>query len=256
MSSGAESATGVRRYKVGDVSFLANIASRDKRSTKREHKTMDQPQALHAGASPPRLVVCLGLAGLFMYERLDLSGTTLAATVENANGAVYVVSDAETRQLAAGEQLQKGERVRTAKDSNAVLRLADGSTVEMRERSEFSVSENMRGVTVRLDRGDVIVEAAKQHNGRLYVQTPDSLVSVKGTIFAVESGTKGSRVSVVEGEVKVNHAGKDETLLPGDQTTTNPSLDKTPVAAKRCVEPQRRALCESRFGTGETATRR
>ncbi len=175
------------------------------------------------------LVVCLGLAGMFMFERLDLSGRTLAGTLENADGAVYVVSDTQSRQLAAGEELQKGERVRTAKDSNAVLRLADGSTVEMRERSEFSVTENRRGVTVRLERGDVIVEAAKQHNGRLYVQTPDSLVSVKGTIFAVESGMKGSRVSVVEGEVAVNHGGKDETLNPGDQTTTNPSLDKTPV---------------------------
>lgn len=176
------------------------------------------------------LVIGFALAGLFLYERVDLSGRTLAATVENANGEVYVVSDAQvSRQLTAGEQLQKGERVRTAKDSNAVLRLADGSTVEMRERSEFSVTENMRGVTIRLERGDVIVEAAKQHNGRLYVQTPDSLVSVKGTIFAVESGTKGSRVSVVEGEVKVNYAGKDETLLPGDQTTTTRSLDKTSV---------------------------
>lgn len=175
------------------------------------------------------VVIGLGLAGMFAYERLDLSGRTLAATVDNANGEVYVVSNTGSRQLAAGEQLQKGEHVRTAKDSNAVLRLADGSTVEMRERSEFSVSENMSGVTIRLDRGDVIVEAAKQHNGRLYVQTPDSLVSVKGTIFGVEAGTKGSRVSVVEGEVKVNHGGKDETLLPGDQTTTNPGLDKATV---------------------------
>lgn len=175
------------------------------------------------------LVICLGFAGLFVSERFDWSGRTLAATVENANGAVYVVSDAQSRQLAEGEQLQKGERVRTAKDSTAVLRLADGSTVEMRERSEFSVTENRRGVTIKLERGDVIVEAAKQDKGRLYVQTPDSLVSVKGTIFAVESGTKGSRVSVVEGEVEVNHAGKDETLLPGDQTTTSRSLDKMPV---------------------------
>ncbi len=173
-----------------------------------------QPRAFIGGLSKAKaarwsvaaaLVVCLGLAGMFVFERLDLSGRTLAATLENADGAVYVVSDAGSRQLAAGEQLQKGERVRTAKDSNAVLRLADGSTVEMRERSEFSVSENRRGVTVNLTRGDVIVEAAKQHDGRLYVQTPDSLVSVKGTIFAVESGTKGSRVSVVEGEVEVNH---------------------------------------------------
>jgi hypothetical protein len=174
-------------------------------------------------------VICFGLAVMFVSQRYDWSGTTLAATLENANGAVYVVSDAQSRQLAAGEQLQKGERVRTAKDSNALLRLADGSTVEMRERSEFSVSENRRGVTVNLERGDVIVEAAKQHNGRLYVQTNDSLVSVKGTIFAVESGTKGSRVSVVEGEVQVNHQGKDETLLPGDQTTTSRNLERIPV---------------------------
>jgi hypothetical protein len=175
-------------------------------------------------------VVCVTLAGMFLYERVDLSGRTLAATVESADGAVYIVSDNGSRQLAPGEQLKKGETVRTAKDSGAVMRLADGSTVEMRERSEFSVTENMRGVTVHLDRGDVVVEAAKQDNGRLYVQTPDSLVSVKGTIFAVESGTKGSRVSVVEGEVKVDHAGKQETLLPGDQSTTSANLDKTTVA--------------------------
>ncbi|HEV7698820.1 MAG TPA: FecR domain-containing protein [Pyrinomonadaceae bacterium] len=175
------------------------------------------------------VVICVGIAGLFMYERLDLSGRTLAATVDNANGDLFVISDSQARKLTVGDQLQKGELVRTARDSNAVLRLADGSTVEMRERSEFAVTENMRGVTLRLDRGDVIVEAAKQDSGHLFVQTPDSLVSVKGTIFAVESGTKGSRVSVVQGEVKVNHAGKDETLLPGDQTTTNPGLEKTSV---------------------------
>lgn len=175
------------------------------------------------------LVLCLGIGGLFLYERVDISGTTLAATVENADGEVFVVSDSQTRQLTAGEQVKKGESVRTAKDSNAILRLADGSTVEMRERSEFSVSQNMRGVTLNLDRGDVIVEAAKQDKGKLFVQTPDSLVSVKGTIFAVESGTKGSRVSVVEGEVKVNHANKEETLLPGDQATTSANIDKAPV---------------------------
>lgn len=167
------------------------------------------------------VVIGVGLAGLFAFERFDWSGRTLAATLEDTNGAVYVVKDGDNaRLLAPGAQILKGERVRTSKNSTAVLRLADGSSVEMRERSEFSVSENRRGVTIALDRGDVIVEAAKQDRGRLYVKTPDSLVSVKGTIFAVESGTKGSRVSVVEGEVKVQQNGKDETLLPGDQTTS------------------------------------
>ncbi|HEX7178009.1 MAG TPA: FecR domain-containing protein [Pyrinomonadaceae bacterium] len=175
------------------------------------------------------LLLCFGLAALFFVERLDLSGSALAATVESADGDLYRVSETESRALRTGEQIQKGERVRTSKDSNAVLRLADGSLVEMRERSEVSITENMKGVTVKLERGDVAVEAAKQREGHLYVATPDSLVSVTGTIFFVGSGTKGSRVSVVEGEVHVNHAGKDDVLHPGDQVTTNARLEAVPL---------------------------
>jgi hypothetical protein len=99
----------------------------------------------------------------------------------------------------------------------------------MRERSEVSITENMKGVTVKLERGDVAVEAAKQHERHLYVATPDSLVSVTGTIFFVGSGTKGSRVSVVEGEVHVEHDGKDDVLHPGDQVTTDARLEPVPL---------------------------
>jgi ferric-dicitrate binding protein FerR (iron transport regulator) len=175
------------------------------------------------------LLLCFGLAAMFYVERLDLSGSTLAATVESADGHLYRVSETESRALRTGEQIQKGERVRTSKDSNAVLRLADGSLVEMRERSEVSITENRKGVTVKLERGDVAVEAAKQRERHLYVATPDSLVSVTGTIFFVGSGTKGSRVSVVEGEVRVNHAGKDNVLHPGDQVTTDAHLEAVPL---------------------------
>lgn len=175
------------------------------------------------------LLLCFGLAASFFVERLDLSGRTLAATVESADGHLYRVSETENRALRTGEEIRKGERVRTSKDSNAVLRLADGSLVEMRERSEVSITENGKGVTVKLERGDVAVEAAKQRERHLYVATPDSLVSVTGTIFLVGSGTKGSRVSVVEGEVRVNHAGKDDVLHPGEQVTTNAHLEAVPL---------------------------
>ena len=112
-----------------------------------------------------------------------------------------------------------------------MLRLADGSLVEMRERSEVSITENRKGVTVKLERGDVAVEAAKQRERHLYVATPDSLVSVTGTIFFVGSGTKGSRVSVVEGEVHVNHAGQDN-VAPRRQVTTNARLETVPLTRK------------------------
>ncbi|HEY0077549.1 MAG TPA: FecR domain-containing protein, partial [Pyrinomonadaceae bacterium] len=175
------------------------------------------------------LLLCFGLAALFYVERFDFSGTTLAATVESADGLLYRVSETESRALRTGEEIQKGERVRTSKASNAVLRLADGSLIEMRERSEVSITENRKGVTVKLERGDVAVEAAKQRERHLYVATPDSLVSVTGTIFFVGSGMKGSRVSVVEGEVLVNHGSKDDVLHPGDQVTTNARLEPVPL---------------------------
>jgi len=175
------------------------------------------------------VAIAVAVGALFFSNRLP-SGPALAATVESTSGALYRLTDAGTLAMAVGEEIGKGVRVRTAKESGAVVRLADGSRVEMRERSEFSISENGQGVTLHLDRGDVIVEAAKQGAGHLFVATPDSLVSVKGTIFAVGSGTKGSRVSVVEGEVHVNHAGADKVLLPGDQTTTGASL--VPVSVK------------------------
>jgi hypothetical protein len=176
------------------------------------------------------LLLCFGLAGLLLAERFDFSGSTLAATVESADGQLYRVSETESRALQTGEEIQKGERVRTSKDSAAVLRLADGSLIEMRERSEVSITENRKGVTVKLERGDVAVEAAKQREKHLYVATQDSLVSVTGTIFFVGSGMKGSRVSVVEGEVHVNHAGMDNVLHAGDQVTTSTRLEPVPLA--------------------------
>jgi hypothetical protein len=200
------------------------------------------------------LVVAVAVGALFFSNRFVDTGGALAATVESTSGALYKVTDAGTLAMAVGEEIGKGVHVRTAKDSGAVVRLADGSRVEMRERSEFSVSENGQGLTLHLDRGDVIVEAAKQGAKHLYVATPDSLVSVKGTIFAVGSGTKGSRVSVVEGEVHVNHSGSDKVLKPGDQTTTGASL--VPVSVSADVAWSRNAARYAKMVTELSALRK
>ncbi|HEU4433008.1 MAG TPA: FecR domain-containing protein, partial [Pyrinomonadaceae bacterium] len=151
------------------------------------------------------------------------------ATVQAAEGQVYQIADTETATVAAGAKLQKGERVRTAKDARAVVRLGDGSTIEMRDRSELYLTKSGKETTIHLSRGNIVVEAAKQKDGKLYVESGDSLVAVTGTVFSVNNGTKGSRVSVIEGEVNLNHAGKDRSLRAGEQATTNPSISLIPV---------------------------
>jgi hypothetical protein len=167
-----------------------------------------------------------------LVRRILPFGNAVNATVEVASGSVYRVTDSDMQIINVGESIKRGEKIRTGKDATAVLKLDDGSLVEMKDRSEFSLSRNPDGTTINLDRGNVIVQAAKQGTHHLYVATDDSLTSVTGTIFSVNHGTKGTRVSVVEGEVHVNYSGKEDVLKPGNQTTTQVSLEKVPVQAE------------------------
>ncbi len=187
-----------------------------------------QPVVLRWGIAAA-LIIGVGLLALPLIQRYSPFGGELEATVQAADGQVYQIADTRSAQVTAGEKLQKGDRIRTAKDAHANIRLGDGSTIEMRERSEFFLTKNGQGTTIHLNRGAIIVEAAKQKNQHLFVATGDSLVSVTGTIFSVNNGTKGSRVSVVEGEVHLDHANHDIVLHSGEQATTNASIDKIPV---------------------------
>lgn len=169
--------------------------------------------------------------GLVVWFAIVQSGPRSGhAVVQAVNGTLYAVSPAGLRVMKAGEDLPDGVEIRTALDSLATVALRDGSTLEMRERSGFSTSQSGNEITVHLDRGSVIVQAAKRRSGHFYVATADCRVAVTGTIFSVTSGVKGSRVSVLEGEVHVNHDNQEKILHQGEQTSTNETVD--PVSLK------------------------
>src|SRR6476661_7335534 len=174
------------------------------------------------------LVIGLGLLAIPFVQRFWPYGQ-FDATVQAAEGQVYQVADTSTAAVSTGAKLQQNEKVRTAKDGHAVVRLGDGSLIEMKDRSELYLTKAGKNTTIHLSRGNIVVEAARQKDGQLFVESGDSLVSVTGTIFSVNNGTKGSRISVIEGEVNLNHAGSDRVLRPGEQTTTNPSITTIPV---------------------------
>ena len=184
------------------------------------------------------LVIGFGLLAVPMIQRYWPYGN-FEATVQAAEGQVYQVGDSQTSAIASGARLAKGERVRTAKDAHAVVRLGDGSLIEMKDRSEFYLTRNGQGTTIHLNRGSIVVEAARQKGEHLFVETGDSLVSVTGTVFSVNNGTKGSRVSVIDGEVNLNHAGADRVLRAGEQASTSASI--APVAVKDEVAWSRKA---------------
>ena len=153
-----------------------------------------------------------------------------SATVKTVDGQLFRVTETAQIPLEIGTEIQEGDVIRTSREGGAVVRLMDGSLVELSPRSEMSIDEGRKGTTLDLGHGNIIVEAAKQRNRHLFVATDDCLVSVVGTIFSVNHGTKGSRVSVIEGEVKVDHGGDHNVLLPGEQVTTHRLLAPLKVA--------------------------
>lgn len=174
------------------------------------------------------VVLALGFGLFIAFQEMTADGSRMAS-IQSVDGALFLVEGESARLLEPGATVDEGDEVRTAKSSTAVLRMADGSRIEMAERSGLSLDAGRKGNTVELERGHVIVQAAKQREGNLFVRTSDALVSVTGTIFSVNNGTKGSRVSVIEGEVHVKQARGTDVLQPGRQVTTHASVRAVPI---------------------------
>ena len=173
------------------------------------------------------------VAGVTVWVAVDqYGGRTGHAVIKSLDGALYEVTADGIRPLHMGQDMPSDVELRTARDSDAVLELADGSQVEMRERSSLSTTASATDITVHLGRGSVIVQAAHRRKGHLYVDTADCRVAVTGTLFGVTAGVKGSRISVVEGEVHVTQDNQEKILHSGDQTVTSASVEPEPVGTE------------------------
>ena len=172
-------------------------------------------------------MVGVAVAGVWLSQRVLLPPQDGIVQVRSVDGRMFMAGDdrgADLVPLGPGDAVDGGDRIRTGAGSRAVLELADGSRVEAAGLTTFRVDARRSGHRVRVDRGSVIVQAAQQEDGSLIVSTEEMLVAVKGTIFAVTHGVKGSRVSVIEGEVEVEKGRERHSLLAGDQFRSRPTL--------------------------------
>jgi hypothetical protein len=177
-------------------------------------------------------ILLIAAVGLVVGERYLAGPAGSRAQIESLSGHAYLITAMTENPLKTGDHIGQDQMIRTAADSHAVLRLLDGSRVEMNQRTEFSLSAGFRNTTIQLDQGDIIVEAHHRSAGRLYVLTPDCTISDRGTIFSIESGTKGSRVGVVEGTVSVAHDGESSVLHAGQSVATAGSVNTVPVSGQ------------------------
>jgi uncharacterized protein (TIGR03435 family) len=176
------------------------------------------------------IVLALSMAFLPTLEQAK------AASVEGAG--LHRVVDANTQALKASESIRMGEVIRSNGGSGGSLVLADGSRIEMRTTSELVLERAADGVRIRLHNGSIIVNAAPQRKGHLYVQTRDLTVSVIGTVFLVNAEAEGSRVAVIEGEVHVTQGPIETKLRSGEQVASNPLMQQPPVRQEIAWSPR------------------
>ncbi|MBZ0113612.1 MAG: FecR domain-containing protein [Thermoanaerobaculia bacterium] len=172
-------------------------------------------------------ILALGIASTLYFG--SFAGPQ-EGSFELVSGALFASQGDLVGPVALGATVAYGQEVITPRGERAVVELADGSRVELKERSRMHVEARRGSTTIDLAAGNIVVEAADQKDGRLYVATDDCLVAVKGTVFSVNHGTRGSRVAVFEGEVEVNEGGRDHKLNPGDQISTRPGLGTVALA--------------------------
>ncbi|KAA6460979.1 hypothetical protein DYQ86_11940 [Acidobacteria bacterium AB60] len=170
------------------------------------------------------------VSAFFVYRTYWQVPPGVRAEVQSIDGSAYLVSGNDNRQLSPGATLNEGDELRTSGASHAVLRMADGSRVEVAERSTLGFGARGGNATVSLDQGALIVQAAQRKSGHLYVKTRDCRLAVTGTVFSVNSGIKGSRVAVLRGSVDVAHGGLHSVLHPGEQIATSDTLAPEPLA--------------------------
>ncbi len=172
-------------------------------------------------------VAAVAAAGVWTSQRVLQPPQDGLVQVQSVDGRIFAAGSgagSELVPLVPGDAIDGGDRIRTAAGSRGVFELADGSRIEAAGLTTFRVDARRRGDRIRVDGGSVIVQAEEQENRSLVVSTEEMLVSVKGTIFAVTHGVKGSRVSVIEGEVEVEKGRERHDLLAGDQLRSRPTL--------------------------------
>jgi len=147
--------------------------------------------------------------------RQDLGTKAALATVEQAEGEVFVLFDGKKIPVKARDTVLPGQGIETGAKGRAVLVLFDGTILEagpetlLQEISE-KTPKQLVAKWLNLRRGTLKAEVIRQPAGQpVVIGTPHAEARVLGTTLrlVVDPGEKGStRLEVTEGKVRLTRA--------------------------------------------------
>ncbi|NJS36699.1 MAG: LysM peptidoglycan-binding domain-containing protein [Brachymonas sp.] len=167
--------------------------------------------------------------------------------LQSANGQITVNGSPAQ----AGQAIPEGAQVQAAASSSAVVKLSDGSTVQLMPRSlaqvvsshgyamkdpSSSISTTWFSGAIRLLEGVIDVAANKlaQRKEPMGVTTPTANIGVRGTQFRVayeDPAERTSRTEVLEGKVRTDTASAGADVAGGFGVAVKPNEREIKVVA-------------------------
>lgn len=126
-----------RKVLFGEPEQAAKVVEMPKR-----HVTRSQWMAIAASVT---LALVFGKYG---YDQFAPAPGGNRGTLQAADGKVYRLQNTLLQPVSAGTNLADGDVLRTAAGSHAVVKLMDGSVMEVGERAEFRLTAARRDMTV------------------------------------------------------------------------------------------------------------
>lgn len=180
-----------------------------------------------------RLFLAVGIAMAFLTAPSGRAQS--AATIVNQDNIVEVAKGGSGWTAAgAGQGLNAGDRIRTGEESRAVVRISDGSTLQLDELTtiEIKVARSGGRETLRLPSGAAYF--LNRNGGReLQFETPSANGAIRGTAFLlkVNGQTGETELSMLQGAFELSNQGGSVTAKKGEQAgaATGGAVVKEPL---------------------------
>ena len=112
----------------------------------------------------------------------------VSGQVAYTEGDVTLRTAGGTREVAIGDALGPGDVVITGPASLAILDLANGTTVKLREKTTLAINSLGEATSVTLSAGAAFTSIARKLTGSFTMRTSTAVAGVRGTEFFIAYG--------------------------------------------------------------------
>ncbi|MBI5308533.1 MAG: FecR domain-containing protein [Planctomycetes bacterium] len=123
------------------------------------------------------------------------------------DGKLEKMENANWKELAVGQDVFHGDRVRTDKTAVAIVKFPDVGQFVIGPSSEIEMGKDTKDFQTKMDRGALWLKADLPKGGRASVSTSLATAGVRGTAFSVIFSEDGGCVCTCSGKVEVAMKG-------------------------------------------------